>query len=197
MAVYFCWLALLIILCTSYDLQTKVDAWVPQLLSQHKQSLPALGYENRMKYRINRVSLSLPTSSFAEEEMPFLRSLYDTPPRLDEYANKTNNDTTPSSTNSSVGDDDQGTADWVTEVTSGTLSTEEGSTHILYYEVHHRYQQLAIKDANHNNNQKKKLTALFLHGGPGAGCNPNHVRFFSPELYDTVILLDQRGCGRR
>ena len=91
MAVYFCWLALLIILCTSYDLQTKVDAWVPQLLS-HKTSLPTLGYENRMRYRNNRVSFSLPTSSFAEEEMPFLRSLYDTPPRLDEYANKTNND---------------------------------------------------------------------------------------------------------
>jgi len=196
MAVYFCWLALLIILCTSYDLQTKVDAWVPQLLS-HKTSLPTLGYENRMRYRNNRVSLSLPTSSFAEEEMPFLLSLYDTPPRLDEYANKTNNDTTPSSTNSSVGDDDQGTADWVTEVTSGTLSTEEVSSHILYYEVHHRYHQLASKVAYHNNNQKKKkLTALFLHGGPGAGCNPNHVRFFSPELYDTVILLDQRGCGK-
>ena len=40
------------------------------------------------------------------------------------------------------------------------------------------------------------MTALFLHGGPGAGCFPNHVRFFSPQLYETVVLLDQRGCGR-
>lgn len=27
-------------------------------------------------------------------------------------------------------------------------------------------------------------------------CNPNHVRFFDPRLYETVVLLDQRGCGR-
>lgn len=37
--------------------------------------------------------------------------------------------------------------------------------------------------------------ALFLHGGPGAGCFPNHARFFDPEHY-RVVLLDQRGCGR-
>jgi proline iminopeptidase len=34
-----------------------------------------------------------------------------------------------------------------------------------------------------------------LHGGPGAACFPNHVRFFDPQRYDKVILLDQRGCG--
>lgn len=37
-------------------------------------------------------------------------------------------------------------------------------------------------------------TALFLHGGPGAACFPNHARFFDPEKY-RVVLFDQRGCG--
>ena len=37
--------------------------------------------------------------------------------------------------------------------------------------------------------------ALFLHGGPGAGCFPNHARFFDPS-YFRIVLLDQRGCGR-
>lgn len=39
------------------------------------------------------------------------------------------------------------------------------------------------------------LPAVFLHGGPGAGCYPNHARFFDPARYQ-VVLLDQRGCGR-
>ena len=37
--------------------------------------------------------------------------------------------------------------------------------------------------------------AVFLHGGPGAGCNPDHRRAFDPERYQ-VLLFDQRGCGR-
>lgn len=37
--------------------------------------------------------------------------------------------------------------------------------------------------------------ALFLHGGPGAGCSPQHRRLFDPARYD-VLLFDQRGCGR-
>jgi len=36
---------------------------------------------------------------------------------------------------------------------------------------------------------------VFLHGGPGSGCNPNQRRFFDPSHY-RIILLDQRGCGR-
>ena len=36
---------------------------------------------------------------------------------------------------------------------------------------------------------------VFLHGGPGSGCNPNQRRFFDPAFY-RIILLDQRGCGR-
>jgi proline iminopeptidase len=36
---------------------------------------------------------------------------------------------------------------------------------------------------------------VFLHGGPGAGCSPDHRRQFDPALYD-ILLFDQRGCGR-
>ncbi len=37
--------------------------------------------------------------------------------------------------------------------------------------------------------------AVFLHGGPGAGCSPEHRRLFDPQRY-CVLLFDQRGCGR-
>ena len=37
--------------------------------------------------------------------------------------------------------------------------------------------------------------AVFLHGGPGGGCSPDHRRLFDPERY-CVLLFDQRGCGR-
>ena len=36
---------------------------------------------------------------------------------------------------------------------------------------------------------------VFLHGGPGSGCNPTQRRFFDPNFY-RIILLDQRGSGR-
>lgn len=37
--------------------------------------------------------------------------------------------------------------------------------------------------------------AVFLHGGPGAGCSADHRRLFDPAHY-CVLLFDQRGCGR-
>jgi proline iminopeptidase len=36
---------------------------------------------------------------------------------------------------------------------------------------------------------------VFVHGGPGAGCNPKSRRFFDPKRY-RIVLFDQRGCGR-
>ena len=39
------------------------------------------------------------------------------------------------------------------------------------------------------------IPAVFLHGGPGAGIEPYHRRFFDPVRYHTV-LFDQRGSGR-
>jgi proline iminopeptidase len=39
------------------------------------------------------------------------------------------------------------------------------------------------------------VPVVFLHGGPGAGCKPDHRRFFDPDFY-RIILFDQRGAGR-
>ncbi len=39
------------------------------------------------------------------------------------------------------------------------------------------------------------VPVVFLHGGPGGGCNGSHRRFFDPGHY-RIILFDQRGCGR-
>jgi len=36
---------------------------------------------------------------------------------------------------------------------------------------------------------------IFLHGGPGSGCNQNHRRYFNPDKY-RIILFDQRGSNR-
>jgi len=37
--------------------------------------------------------------------------------------------------------------------------------------------------------------ALFVHGGPGGGCEAKDRRFFDPSHY-RIILFDQRGAGR-
>lgn len=39
------------------------------------------------------------------------------------------------------------------------------------------------------------MPAVFLHGGPGSGCENYHPRFFDPEKY-RIILIDQRGSGK-
>lgn len=39
------------------------------------------------------------------------------------------------------------------------------------------------------------IPVVFLHGGPGSGCNDNHRRYFNPDRY-RIILFDQRGCNR-
>lgn len=39
------------------------------------------------------------------------------------------------------------------------------------------------------------VPAVFVHGGPGGGCAPEHRRCFDPARY-RVVLFDQRGCGR-
>jgi pimeloyl-ACP methyl ester carboxylesterase len=114
---------------------------------------------------------------------PRLRGLYTPPPTQVVADNSTHED------------------GWITEVTNGTIITgPDGSPHILYYEVHHRsyYRNMSSSSTTTSTTTEKKqgLTALFLHGGPGASCNANHVRFFNPQYYETVVLLDQRGCGR-
>lgn len=39
------------------------------------------------------------------------------------------------------------------------------------------------------------IPVVFLHGGPGSGCQSKHRCYFDPALYH-IILFDQRGCGR-
>lgn len=39
------------------------------------------------------------------------------------------------------------------------------------------------------------IPAVVLHGGPGSGSSPAHLRFFDPARYH-MTLFDQRGCGR-
>ncbi len=61
---------------------------------------------------------------------------------------------------------------------SGTLPVS--SLHTLYYE-------------QCGNLRGKPV--VFLHGGPGAGCNAKCRQFFDPAAY-RIVLFDQRGCGR-
>jgi hypothetical protein len=56
----------------------------------------------------------------------------------------------------------------------------DGGVHKLYYEEH---------------GTAAGAPALFLHGGPGAGCFQRHAGFFDPDHY-RVLLFDQRGSGR-
>ena len=42
---------------------------------------------------------------------------------------------------------------------------------------------------------EKGIPVIFLHGGPGSGCNENHRRYFNPDKY-RIIIFDQRGCHR-
>lgn len=59
-------------------------------------------------------------------------------------------------------------------------SIKVGAPHILHVEEYGNPNGIAV---------------VFLHGGPGGGCEPYHSRFFDPESY-RVILFDQRGCGK-
>ena len=38
------------------------------------------------------------------------------------------------------------------------------------------------------------IPVVYLHGGPGSGCKPQHRNFFDPHRF-RVLLHDQRGCG--
>src|SRR5215469_1334276 len=39
------------------------------------------------------------------------------------------------------------------------------------------------------------IPAVYLHGGPGSGCQPDHRRLFDPERF-CAVLFDQRGAGK-
>lgn len=57
---------------------------------------------------------------------------------------------------------------------------EVGDGHALYFEV---------------SGNPRGRPVLFLHGGPGSGCKPEHRRFFDPRRW-RIVLFDQRGAGR-
>ena len=66
-----------------------------------------------------------------------------------------------------------------TEATSsGFLDVGDG--HEIYYE---------------ESGSPRGKPVVFLHGGPGGGCNAGMRRFFNPDVY-RVFLFDQRGCGK-
>ncbi|KAJ8072406.1 hypothetical protein PM082_015965 [Marasmius tenuissimus] len=52
--------------------------------------------------------------------------------------------------------------------------------HTLYYEI---------------SGNKEGNPVIFLHGGPGGGCDAKDRSFFNPHKYK-IILLDQRGAGK-
>ncbi len=60
----------------------------------------------------------------------------------------------------------------------GTLYVGDG--HRLYYE---------------QSGNPHGTPVVFFHGGPGAGSNPAHRRFFDPAFY-RIVVFDQRGSGR-
>jgi proline iminopeptidase len=60
----------------------------------------------------------------------------------------------------------------------GTLDVGDG--HRLYYE---------------QSGNPHGTPVVFFHGGPGAGSNPAHRRFFDPAFY-RIVVFDQRGSGR-
>jgi proline iminopeptidase len=65
---------------------------------------------------------------------------------------------------------------------------EPRQTHTLPVSDGHR---LYIEECG----QPDGLPVVFVHGGPGAGCEDYHRRFFDPDVY-RIVLFDQRGCGR-
>ena len=70
----------------------------------------------------------------------------------------------------------------------------------LYPEINEFNSFMLETNSNHSiyveqTGNSSGIPILFLHGGPGSGCNENHRRYFNPEEY-RIILFDQRGCNR-
>ena len=71
-----------------------------------------------------------------------------------------------------------------------TLYPEISSRKELYLSVSEEHELWIAEYGN-----PQGIPAVFLHGGPGAGCEKYHPRFFDPEKY-RIILFDQRGSGQ-
>ena len=63
----------------------------------------------------------------------------------------------------------------------------------------HTIVQLDVGDGHHLHVERcgtpGAIPVVFLHGGPGSGCKPDHRQFFASQSYD-IVLFDQRGAGR-
>jgi proline iminopeptidase len=59
--------------------------------------------------------------------------------------------------------------------------------------------QLGVGDGHHIYVESvgcaEGIPAVYLHGGPGSGCQPDHRRLFDPERF-CAVLFDQRGAGK-
>ncbi|NEW85775.1 MULTISPECIES: prolyl aminopeptidase [Rhodopseudomonas] len=60
-------------------------------------------------------------------------------------------------------------------------------------------QMLTVGDGHalyvESNGRADGIPAVYLHGGPGSGCQVDHRRLFDPQRFHAV-LFDQRGAGR-
>ncbi|MBI5462814.1 MAG: prolyl aminopeptidase [Gammaproteobacteria bacterium] len=70
----------------------------------------------------------------------------------------------------------------------------------FYPEIHPYVRHTLAVDAVHQlyieeSGNPQGIPVVFLHGGPGAGCEPFQRRFFDPQRY-RIVLFDQRGCGK-
>jgi proline iminopeptidase len=70
----------------------------------------------------------------------------------------------------------------------------------FYPEIQPYVRHTLAMDASHQlyveeSGNPEGIPVVFLHGGPGAGCEPFQRRFFDPARY-RIVLFDQRGCGR-
>ncbi len=71
---------------------------------------------------------------------------------------------------------------------------------VLFPEIKpYKRQQLRVSDQHElyldEAGNPAGIPVLFIHGGPGAGCDASSRRFYDPEIF-RIITFDQRGCGR-
>ncbi len=80
------------------------------------------------------------------------------------------------------------------------MNDSSAERRVLYPPIEpHRHGQLAVGHGHEiyweECGNPAGKPAVFLHGGPGAGCDARARRFFDPARY-RIVLFDQRGCGR-
>ena len=72
--------------------------------------------------------------------------------------------------------------------------------HLTYPPIEAHRRGMLVLDELHSmyweeSGNPQGVPVLFLHGGPGSGCSPQHRQFFDPAHY-RIVLFDQRGAGK-